>query len=65
MSMIVDFSKSICMYTRILTSLIIAVDSGFEACPSAGLGLGAILLRVLLAGTVPSIKNIYMNNFYD
>lgn len=32
----------------------IAVDSGFEACPSAGLGLGAILLLVLLAGTVPS-----------
>lgn len=37
-----------------LTSLIIAVDSGFDACPSAGLGLGAILLRVRFAGTVPS-----------
>lgn len=36
------------------TSLITAVDSGFEACPSAGLGLGAILLLVLLAGTVLS-----------
>lgn len=37
-----------------LTSLTTAVDSGFDACPSAGLGLGAILLRVLLAGTAPS-----------
>jgi len=34
----------------ILTSLKIAVDSGFDACPSAGLGLGTILRRVRLAG---------------
>lgn len=38
------------MDATILTSLIIAVDSGFEACPSAGLGLGIILRRVRLAG---------------
>lgn len=31
-----------------------AVDSGFAACPSAGLGLGTILLLVLLTGTIPS-----------
>lgn len=43
---------------KILTLLKIAVDSGLEAWPSAGLGLGAMLLRVLFAGTEYSVQQV-------